>query len=291
MRSWRFQIGLGVIFASAAIFVWVRQEAHIAETPANSILVDEQQTKQDAVTAEEKNTFSPSISEGERPVPTEASGGGVVGVRREGEITRNDEGAAQQFIVHRSSFIVLGVPFVSQAPFRVWDLPYKEFCEEAAVYTLYLWKEGKPTPLADELDRALKDIQTWETANIRTWEDTTADETVRILQEKFGYTDTRVVRNVTIAQMKAEIDAGRPIIVPAAGRELSSPYYRPPGPLYHMLVVIGYDDRTNEFITNDVGTNTKGAGFRFTYDDLYGAMHDWVVDQGPVGERVMIVVE
>ncbi|MDO8598659.1 MAG: C39 family peptidase, partial [bacterium] len=168
-----------------------------------------------------------------------------------------------------------------------------EFCEEASVFTLHLWKQRKRTPLADELDRSLKDIQEWETANLRTWEDTTAEETARVLREKFGYVQTWVVRGVTIETMKEELRKGRPLIVPAAGRELSSPYYKPPGPLYHMLVVIGYDEATREFITNDVGTNTKGAGFRFTYDDLYGAMGDWDIASGApdTSKKVMIVVE
>jgi len=191
-----------------------------------------------------------------------------------------------------SSLITLSVPFVSQAPFRVWDLPYKELCEEASVFTLHLWKQGKRTPPADELDRSLKDIRAWETEHLRMWDNTTADETARVLRELFGHANTRVVRNVTIADIKRELDAGRPVIVPAAGRELSSPYYRPPGPLYHMLVIIGYDDRTKEFITNDVGTNTKGAGFRFTYDDLYGAIGDWDIARSApdTSQKVMIVV-
>ncbi|MBI4449484.1 C39 family peptidase, partial [Candidatus Uhrbacteria bacterium] len=228
----------------------------------------------------ERNGFSPSREEGER--------------EGEARVVRESKKQEDEPLVTRpSSLVTLPVPFVSQAPFRVWDLPYKEFCEEASVFTLHLWKQGKRTPPADELDRSLKDIQAWETANLRTWEDTTAEETASILREKFGYVQTWVVRNVTIDVMKAELAKGRPIIVPAAGRELSSPYYKPPGPLYHMLVVIGYDDASREFITNDVGTNTKGAGFRFTYDDLYGAMGDWDPARGEpdTSQKVMIVVE
>ena len=160
------------------------------------------------------------------------------------------------------------------------------------MFALHVWKEGKQTPPADELDRAFKDMQEWETAHLRTWLDTTAEETVRMLQEKFGYTNARVVRGVTIAMMKDELMKGRPFVVPAAGRALASPYYQRPGPLYHMLVVIGYDDATREFITNDAGTNTKGAGFRFSYDNLYGAMGDWSVerDAPDTSQKVMIVL-
>lgn len=186
----------------------------------------------------------------------------------------------------------LRVPFVSQAPFRVWSVPYKEFCEEASMYTLHLWKQKKPTPPADALDRALKGIQQWETEHLGTWEDTTAAQAVRVLREYFGYSDTRAVRDVTIESLKRELDAGHPVIVPAAGRMLPNPYFQRPGPLYHMLVVIGYDDAAREFITHDVGTNTKGAGLRYRYQDFYRAMGDWSTErqQPDTTQKVMIVV-
>lgn len=266
MRSWRFRVVIGAVVGILVVLAWVRREARIAETPSAAPV---------AVTPEIGRSQPQTIN----PDP----------VVRE-EPTRPP---ATDVRDRPSRVIVRHVPFVSQAPFRVWDLPYKEFCEEASVLTLDLWKQGKQTPSADVLDRLLREVQAWEIANLRTWEDTTADETVRLLREYFGYADARVVRDVTIAAMKAELDAQRPLIVPAAGRELSSPYYKPPGPLYHMLVVIGYDDATREFITNDVGTNTKGAGFRFAYDDLFGAMGDWDSGRGApdTSQKVMIVME
>ncbi|MBI4143174.1 C39 family peptidase [Candidatus Uhrbacteria bacterium] len=284
---------LGVALGLVGAFVWIRREAYIATTPRGDELGIRNNASWDRVA---QTDFSPSEAEGEagevRPVitvptpPTFPS-------QREGEKPNTDGASSQSLTPRLSSFVALPVPFVSQAPFRVWDLPYKEFCEEASMLSLHYWKQGKPTPPADQLDRDLKDIQSWEVANLRTWDDTTADETARILREKFGYTNTKVVRGITIAEMLDQLAHGTPIIVPAAGRELSSPYYKPPGPLYHMLVVIGFDDERKEFITNDVGTNTKGAGFRFTYDDLYGAMGDWDVTLGApdTSKKVMIVVE
>ncbi|MBI4434707.1 C39 family peptidase [Candidatus Uhrbacteria bacterium] len=282
LRSWRGRIAIGVLLGIAAALVWLRREASIATTPAAP--------SESGITNDESRWALPpavisSEAEKSRPVVPRDIG------TRSLDPARDD--ADRQFVIRHSSFVIPNVPFVSQAPFRIWDLPYKEFCEEASVFTIHLWKQGKRTPPADELDRSLKDIQEWETANLRTWEDTTAEETARVLREKFGHVSTKVVRNVTIKQIKAELDAGRPVIVPAAGRELSSPYYRPPGPLYHMLVIIGYDDAAREFITNDVGTNTKGAGFRFTYDDLYGAIGDWDIARGAPDtlQKVMIVLE
>lgn len=294
-RRWRRRIILGALAGALIVFVWIRREAHIASTPAGVEANAERKT-QNAELRNPVSNFSPSVPS----VPTVASEGGVahdVVATEPSEPVRDAESdslppdGSSSFSVHRSAF--LPIPFVSQAPFRVWDLPYKEYCEEASVLTVHYWKQGRTPPAADQIDRDLKDIQVWEEANIGRWEDTTAEEAARILREKFGYASTRVTRDVSVDDIKRALDAKHPVIVPAAGRELSSPYYKPPGPLYHMLVVIGYDDRTSEFITNDVGTNTKGAGFRFTYDDLYGAMGDWSHErQEPdTSQKVMIVVE
>jgi|GEM_PF-2166278 len=277
VRQWKRRLVIGAILGALVALVWIRREAYIAETPSvppRSGITNNESRKL-------PHDVIPSDFEESRPLPPPRSLDSAPVSRS----ARDDAGAG--------SFVIPNVPFVSQAPFRVWDLPYKEFCEEASVLSLHYWKEGKPTPPADALDAALKDIQTWEQANLRTWEDTAAEETARVLREKFGHASTKVVRDVTIADITRELGSGRPVLVPAAGRELSSPYYKPPGPLYHMLVIIGYDDRTREFITNDVGTNTKGAGFRFTYDDLYGAMGDWDIARGApdTSQKVMIVVE
>lgn len=278
-RTWTGRLLVGAALGALIVLGWIRREAHIAETPRVSAGVipspfDSAQGK----LREESRTGVPS-SNGVRSLASTPVG------------TRDDE-LRQPLVTRPSSLVTLPVPFVSQAPFRVWDLPYKEYCEEASVLTVHYWKQGRKPPPADQIDRDLKDIQAWETVNLRTWEDTTAEETARVLREKFGHPSVRVVRDVTIEQITAELDAGRPVIVPAAGRELSSPYYKPPGPLYHMLVIIGYDEAKREFITNDVGTNTKGAGFRFTYDDLYSAMGDWDVERGApdTAQKVMVVV-
>lgn len=298
LYSRRSRAIFGMVLGILAVMAWVRFESRIAETPRISESVADASVNQvvtppTVVIPSRSAAPSRSFMRRMEESPTESSGD--LSIPRSlspiGDSTRDD--VQKKSEIRNSSLVILEVPFVSQAPFRIWDLPYKEFCEEASVYSLHLWKEGKPTPPADELDRALKDIQAWEMANLRTWEDTTADETARILKEKFGYANTKVVRGIGIAEMLDQLAHGTPIIVPAAGRELSSPYYRPPGPLYHMVVVIGFDDEREEFITNDVGTNTKGASFRFTYDNLYGAMGDWDIASGApdTSQKVMIVLE
>jgi len=65
---------------------------------------------------------------------------------------------------------------------------------------------------------------------------------------------------------------GKLVITPTAGRILGSPYYTGLGPIYHMLIIRGYN--TKYFITNDVGTRTKGEAYKFKTDVIVNAIHD-----------------
>jgi hypothetical protein len=253
------------VIAAAGWFAWFRWEAPIATTPA------------------------PHVERRLQNVEPQTDSVMPVASENESEPTAVIPDRSASIIQHS---VLLPVPFVSQAPFRVWSLPYKEYCEEASVLTLHYWKSGRATPAADVLDLELKEVQAWEEANLGRWEDTTAEETARVLREHFGYSNTKVVRDITPADITRELNAGRPVIVPARSRELDSPYFTPPGPLYHMLVIIGYDDAVGQWIANDVGTNTKGAGQRYAYDDVFDAIGDWSHDiGGPNNQKVMIVVE
>ena len=83
---------------------------------------------------------------------------------------------------------------------------------------------------------------------------------------------------------------GKPIIVPAAGRKLFNPYFTAPGPLYHNLVLIGFNE-TDEIIVNDPGTK-RGQKYRYKLDTLYDAIHDFTGDKEEIeeGKKAMIVI-
>jgi len=104
--------------------------------------------------------------------------------------------------------------------------------------------------------------------------DLTAKQMAQLVKDYYGYENVDVKYDITIQDIKDELDKGNPVIVPAAGRRLYNPFYTPPGPYYHALVIIGYNDRTGEFVTNDPGTK-RGKSFRYKYDVLYNAISDW----------------
>lgn len=81
---------------------------------------------------------------------------------------------------------------------------------------------------------------------------------------------TEIVENPTLADIKKQLINNQPIIAPVFAPALN---YDAGGPDYHVMVMTGYDDATNEFIVNDPGLK-NGKGIRFDYDIFIKAIHN-----------------
>ncbi|MEX1997787.1 MAG: C39 family peptidase [Candidatus Andersenbacteria bacterium] len=182
----------------------------------------------------------------------------------------------------------LAIPFTAQAPHRNWELPYQEFCEEASVLMAMSYVQNQAIPNADFANQRLLEIQAFEEKRFGYYEDTTVEETAIILREYYKNDRVDVAYEPTIQDIKEALGTGKVVIVPAAGRSLPNPYYRQPGPLYHMLVIKGYT-QDGKFITNDPGTR-NGADFIYEQAVLLNAVHDWNNGQVEQGRKAMIIV-
>lgn len=161
------------------------------------------------------------------------------------------------------------VTFASQAPLGVWDPINDEACEEASMIGAFHYYTGQS--LTNEImDQKIKALVAWQgEKGYRV--DLSASETVTVLKDYFGV-QARLVSEVTVDRIKYELAHNRLVLVPVAGRLLGNPYFQQPGPIYHMLIIRGYDDR--DFITNDPGTR-RGEGFHYRQSVIIDAIHDW----------------
>jgi hypothetical protein len=112
--------------------------------------------------------------------------------------------------------------------------------------------------------------------------DTSAADTWELFEEYYGYDSAEVRYDIALADMAQALAEGALLIVPADGRRLKNPNFTQPGPLTHMLVVIGYDAAKKAFITHDPGTR-KGERYRYDEDILFAAMRDY-----PTGKHLPI---
>lgn len=183
------------------------------------------------------------------------------------------------------SIPALSVPFTSQAPSAKWgDDTFQNGCEEASLAMAAYWISGKP--LTKEIaEREIVALSAFERKDIGHAVDTSAADTAKLFRGYYGTGTAEVRYDISAADIRAALAEGAAVIVPTNGRKLGNPNFKQPGPLTHMLVVIGYDAATKEFITNDPGTRL-GKGYRYGEKVLLGAIRDY-----PTGRHLPIAEE
>lgn len=185
--------------------------------------------------------------------------------------------------------ILIKVPFTSQAPFGIWDQRHEEACEEASLIIIKYYLDGK-TLTKDIAEAEIQKMINFEIKNYGDYKDTSAEQNIKLAEDFYGLKNLKIIYDFGQDDIKKELAKNNPVIIPAAGRELGNPYYTPPGPLYHNLVLIGYSG--SQIITNDPGTR-RGEGYRYDINVLYNAIHDFPGDLNKMdqGRKAMIVIE
>ncbi|MSU75354.1 MAG: hypothetical protein EXS55_02470 [Candidatus Magasanikbacteria bacterium] len=168
------------------------------------------------------------------------------------------------------------VPFTSQAPLAQWkDRQFQDGCEEASALMAVAWARGAKLGGPDSVTADILKMIAFETNSPSGYSpDVSANDTAEIIKNYFNYSNVSVRENVTSDDLISELHNGHVIITPVNGRLLNNPNFTAPGPLYHMLVIIGYNPATKEFITNDPGTR-NGAKYRYPVSTFMAALRDY----------------
>ncbi len=185
--------------------------------------------------------------------------------------------------------INLDVPFVPQAPEKSWEQPWQDACEEAAILMMDAYEHDKTVSLESNKQDILAMVK-WE-ENLG-WGLSIELEKIQSIFTQYlkRYTASRlhVIENPTIDQIKKLVAHGQPVYVVAYGKALPNPHFQNGGPEYHALVVRGYTK--DSFITNDPGTQF-GQNYKYKYNDLMNAIHDWNGGDVLDGRRVVLVID
>ncbi|MFA5872097.1 MAG: C39 family peptidase [Parcubacteria group bacterium] len=189
---------------------------------------------------------------------------------------------------------LLDMPFYSQAPLSKWDAFHEEMCEEASLLNAGLYLENKELTKG-QFETELQKIQKIEKNEVGEWKSTTISQTKEWADVYFkGKIKSKIIENPTIEDIESEIAAGlpagevgNPVVVPLAGRDIGNPNFTPPGPIYHMLVIKGYD--AQNFITNDVGTR-KGDSYTYKKEVIMKNIHDWNANDIHAGASRILVL-
>ena len=171
-------------------------------------------------------------------------------------------------------YVLLNVPFLSQAPTANWSDPrQQDGCEEASILMAHLWLTNKTMTVKEAEDEIIA-LSEYQKEKYGEFVDRSMTDTGKLFEEYYKHSNYEIRRNITAQDIKEELAQGNIVIVPTNGQILDNPNYTPPGPLTHMLPIIGYDDKTGEFITNDPGTR-NGRQFRFEYQHMIDSIYDY----------------
>lgn len=183
------------------------------------------------------------------------------------------------------------VPFTPQAPTGNWDELHNEACEEAGVIMAkeYFYGNTEAIIPASLVESQLQKLTQWQQHNLGHYLDSTSAEIALMAEANYGL-KTQLIENFSIDDVKLALSQDKLVLVSANGRLLKNPYYKPPGPLHHLLLIKGFDENGN-FITNDSGTK-RGAGYLYSFNALYDAAGDWDPAKNTVdtNKKIAIVV-
>lgn len=192
---------------------------------------------------------------------------------------KSSKETAKEKIITIDQKIKQTVPFIVQAPFGNWkDLNFQNACEEASIVMAMGWIKGEKAISPQEAQKRILAIIDFENKNFGYSIDTDVLDMEKIFRQYFQHENVEAKENITLEDIKAEIQKGKIVIVPAFGQALYNPNFTQPGPVVHMLVIIGYDPLVKQFITNDPGTK-NGAGYEYDEDVLFDAI--WGYPSGP----------
>ena len=170
----------------------------------------------------------------------------------------------------------LPVPYVSEVPDGKWIGSWKNACEEASITQLQAYYSGQKTISIANAKAFMQGLFNVEHKLWNSDANTDTSRTLKLITDDSDF-NGRIVEAPTVDDIKAELDAGRPVIVPLNGFTLGNKNipFLASGSGYHMFVIIGYDVSTGEFITNDTGDTVNGPGHRYKYARLMNAIHDY----------------
>jgi hypothetical protein len=165
----------------------------------------------------------------------------------------------------------LKMEFHSQAPLLEWDTFHEEMCEEASILLVLNYFQNQ-SMTNQTFETALKHMQEEEIQTVGEWKSTTVEELQRFIESAYPSFSVKIISTITADQIEQYIAQNIPVLLPMSGQTIGNPFYKAPGPVYHVLVIKGYTK--DYFITHDVGTK-RGKDYFYDKNIILNNIHDW----------------
>jgi hypothetical protein len=162
---------------------------------------------------------------------------------------------------------VLQVPYTVQAPNGNWKV-FENACEEDVLlmYHGYLEGDHRDEIPPGEADPALRAMEQWQVSNWGADRDLTLDKTGQFAQAYYHY--KYQVMEATPDNIKRQVSAGHPVIIPVMTHSLENHFYGPQT-VYHEVLIKGYTD--GGIVTNDGGVQ-QGKNWFYSWNIMFQAI-------------------
>lgn len=172
--------------------------------------------------------------------------------------------------------VILPVPYINEAPDKILKEPWINACEEASVAMVEKYYLGENFVSISDAKSFMMILFDAQDKLYGSNKNSDADRTAKLINNYSSFKAT-VKERPTRDKIKEELRQKRPVITFHRGFDLQNKNipFSPNGSSYHSLVIIGYDDATREFITNDPGDIVEGKSRRYDYDLLINSLRDY----------------
>ncbi|MEK7647687.1 MAG: C39 family peptidase [Patescibacteria group bacterium] len=171
----------------------------------------------------------------------------------------------------------LAVPHIWEIPDGKWVPPWSGACEEVSVVMVErFYLKDKTAQFTPAQTKAIVGpLFPWENKQFGSNIDTDATRTARMMND-FSSAEATIVWNPTLAAIKDELRAGRPVISMHYGYDMNNPRhrFRQGSSSYHVVVLAGFDDAKQEFLVND-SEFKDGRHNRYAYSTIMNSLHDF----------------
>lgn len=172
--------------------------------------------------------------------------------------------------------VKINVPYTTEIPLGSWVKPWNNACEEASIIMAESYYFGNKTMDKKTAAKYMSPLFPIEDKIFGSNADTDSARTAKLLNNYLSVVAT-IKDNPTLEEIKNQLREGKPVVTFHYAKEIKNPNYhwRAGGSYYHVILLVGFDDNTNDFFVHDSGDPLTGEFHRYSYSTIMDTLHDF----------------
>ncbi|MBI5221653.1 MAG: C39 family peptidase [Candidatus Magasanikbacteria bacterium] len=172
--------------------------------------------------------------------------------------------------------VKIKVPYTSEVPLGRWTKPWNNACEEASMVMAESYYSGFESMDKGTAVKYMSPLFTIENKIFGGNADSDSVRTAKLLNDYLSV-NALIKTAPTLEEIKDQLRQRKPVITFHYAKEIknSNYHWRAGGSYYHVMLLVGFDDNTNEFLVHDSGDDKTGEYHRYSYDVIMNSLRDF----------------